>query len=74
MNCQNPTEHHGHTISATVLELPSGKWHGSYVIEKDGAVFRRAVNVASFDSHGEAEEYTISIGCVIVDGGISGLF
>jgi hypothetical protein len=73
MAFQNPTEHNGYTISAIAFELLSGKWRGSYVIDKEGVVVRRETTVTFFESQADAEQHTISLGCRLAGGEIPGL-
>jgi hypothetical protein len=70
MSYQNPTEHKEFTLSAVALELPSGAWRGSFIIQKRGEIVYRSINLTSFDSQLEAEEQAISMACRIADGEI----
>lgn len=73
MGYENPLEHNGCTITATCLELKSGQWRGSYVIERESEEIHRGANAASFDTQSEAEQHTLAMARSIVDGAIPGL-
>ena len=70
MGYQNPTEHKEFLLSAAALELPSGAWRSSFIIQKRGKIVYRSINLTSFDSKLEAEAQAISMARRIADGEI----